>query len=156
MTPRGLRTSVAESARYNEASSMSYHLYVFNGRQSVPHVRQQCFAKSFEFERLLNSCEQLLPIMFGGGVIRNKKLQKGSLIQVGRDDEALRTFEDLLEAVDVLSLISSKKSQPTIKNLLALPPKSMKHVKGPVASQVSQVSQALPTLAIPVLKKPKE
>jgi hypothetical protein len=31
--------------------------------------------------------------MFGGGVIRNKKLQKGSLIQVGRDDEALRTFE---------------------------------------------------------------
>ena len=33
-----------------------------------------------------NGCEQLLPIMFGGGVIRNKKLQKGSLIQVGRDD----------------------------------------------------------------------
>jgi hypothetical protein len=109
MTPRGLRTSVAESARYNEASSMSYHLYVFNGRQSQPQVRHQCFAKSFEFERLLNSCEQLLPIMFGGGVIRNKKLQKGSLIQVGRDDEALRTFEDLLEAVDVLNLVSSKK-----------------------------------------------
>ncbi|MBS1889803.1 MAG: hypothetical protein JST59_00790 [Actinobacteria bacterium] len=92
MTPRGLRTSVAESTRYNEASSMSYHLYVLNGRQSPAHVQHQCFAKSFEFERLLNSCEQLLPIMFGGGVIRNKKLQKGSLIQVGRDDESLRTF----------------------------------------------------------------
>jgi hypothetical protein len=32
---------------------------------------------------------------------------------------------------------------------LALPPKALKHVKGPV------VNQALPTLAIPTLKKPE-
>jgi hypothetical protein len=93
MTPRGLRTSVSTSTHSNESAAMSYHLYVFNGKQSPSHVRHQCFTKCFELERLINSCEHILYIMFGGGVIRNKKLQKGSLIQVGRDDEALRTFE---------------------------------------------------------------
>jgi hypothetical protein len=92
MTPRGLRTSVSSSTHSNESTGMSYHLYVFNGKQSPSHIRHQCFTKCFELERLINSCDQLLHILFGGGVIRNKKLQKGSLIQVSRDDEALRSF----------------------------------------------------------------
>lgn len=115
MTPRGLRTSVCSGSR----PGLTYHLYVLNGKRSAHHVRQHAFLKCFEMEKLIESCEQLLTILFGGGVVRNKKLQRGSLLQMARDMEGFKTFAHFLGNVNILDILF--KGQRGITNMMSLP-----------------------------------
>lgn len=106
LTPRGLETPLATSEyclqkQYNifskeifesflvpqrteqsNNSEFEYMIFVWNGRSANALVKAQAVSNAFELENLLNKGrEYLLQILFSGGVIRNKKLQKGSIIQ---------------------------------------------------------------------------
>jgi hypothetical protein len=68
---------------------MGYQLYIFNGKTASQNLKSHTFIKSFELEKLILSSNLILPIFFGGGVIRGKKLQKGSVIQLHLDNDDL-------------------------------------------------------------------
>ena len=68
---------------------MSFQLYIFNGKTASQNLKSYTFIKCFELEKLILSSNLILPIFFGGGVIRGKKLQKGSVIQLHLDNDDL-------------------------------------------------------------------
>jgi hypothetical protein len=92
LTPRGLEYPLAASDREVFESFMipqrsdpdrdlEYMIFVWNGRSSHPRVKAQALSNAFDLESVLNrGRDHLLGILFSGGVIRNKKLQKGSIM----------------------------------------------------------------------------
>ena len=61
--------------------SFEYMIFVWNGKQANPLVKASALSNAFEVENLLNKGKDpLLEILFSGGVIRNKKLSKGSIM----------------------------------------------------------------------------
>lgn len=100
---------------------------MYSGKKSNQSIRQQVFIKCFELERLIVSCDNLLNIMFGGGVMRNKKLQKGSLIQISREEQLSSPLANFATEIDLLRVLSDK-SKASIKSILALPAKPLKHI----------------------------
>ena len=56
-------------------SEFEYMIFVWNGRTANAMVKAHALSNAFDLENLLNkSRENLLHILFSGGVIRNKKL----------------------------------------------------------------------------------
>ena len=61
--------------------NLSYHVYVFFGKLSKPKIRMTALSHAFRMEKVLNS-KKKLAILSTGGVLRNKKLQKGSTLSL--------------------------------------------------------------------------
>ena len=56
-------------------------IYVWNGKTANPFLKSMALSQGFELEKLImEGGENILQIFFSGGVMRNKKLQKGSVI----------------------------------------------------------------------------
>ncbi len=113
---------------------------MYSGKKSNQSIRQQVFIKCFELERLIVSCDNLLNIMFGGGVMRNKKLQKGSLIQISREEQLSSPLANFATEIDLLRVLSDK-SKASIKSILALPAKPLKHI----ISDINIVQEKIPS-----------
>jgi len=144
MTPRGLNSLVAsndqnvcltpsttlDSFLLSESSSKSnttdkegfkYTLYVWNGKSASPVVKAYALAKGYEFESYLQAGkEPLLQVLFSGGVIRNNKLQKGSVhalddrttVPAGdeeRNTPSGRQLKDTKEQVQLLKWLLNNK-----------------------------------------------
>ncbi|KRW99600.1 hypothetical protein PPERSA_01209 [Pseudocohnilembus persalinus] len=99
LTPRGLVSPVAESCtgpgildsfllpqsqdQNNTNKFYQYMIYVWNGKTANPFIKSFSLSQAFELEKLIvKGGENILNILFSGGVIRSKKLQKGSIIQL--------------------------------------------------------------------------
>lgn len=102
LTPRGLEDPISGSEEVemkeildsfllpqnNERKKESertfeYMIFVWNGKSSNPLVKSQALSNAFELENVISKGgEKLLQIFFSGGVIRNKKLQKGKIISL--------------------------------------------------------------------------
>lgn len=146
MTPRGLRTSVCNSLHANHSNSLAFTMYIYSGKRASPNLKQHVFSKCFEMERLLNSCDQLLGVMFGGGVVRNKKLQKGSLVNISREEDGLASLASFVGEIDLVNVICSK-PQPSIRNLLGLPARPLKRITNERLTTVTNpTKKAVPTL----------
>lgn len=59
--------------------STSYYVYAYLGKLCKPKIRLVTLSYALKAEQLLNS-KKKLAILSGGGVLRNKKLQKGSTL----------------------------------------------------------------------------
>jgi len=56
-------------------------IYVWNGKTANPFLKSMALSKGFDLEKvIMKGGENILQIFFSGGVMRNKKLQKGSVI----------------------------------------------------------------------------
>jgi protein-tyrosine phosphatase len=102
LTPRGLEVPAATSesaSSYNkdvlesflvpkkptkiDDGKYEYMIFVWNGKNANPLVKSLALSAAFEFESLINRAKDpLLQVLFSGGVIRNKKLQKGTILQL--------------------------------------------------------------------------
>ena len=69
----------------------------------------------------------MLPILFGGGVIRNKKLQKGSVIQISKEEEFNQNVSINLSSFELFDSIYLRKAC-SIENLLSIAPYPLKKV----------------------------
>ena len=87
LSPRGLKTSLSQSKKADNSKIFDFQMYVFNGKMSSQNLKSHTFLKCFELEKLILANDNILPIFFGGGVIRGKKLQKGSVIQLSVEDQ---------------------------------------------------------------------
>lgn len=59
----------------------TYCIYAYLGKLSKPKIRLAAFSYALKAEGILNS-KKKLTILSDGGVLRNKKLQKGSTISL--------------------------------------------------------------------------
>lgn len=56
-------------------------IFVWNGKTANPLIKASALSNAFELENLLNrGKDPLLEILFSGGIIKNKKLSKGSIL----------------------------------------------------------------------------
>jgi hypothetical protein len=55
------------------------YTYAYLGKLSKPKIKLLALSYAYKMQKLLNSKKKLL-ILSGGGVLRNKKLQKGSTL----------------------------------------------------------------------------
>ena len=63
-------------------------LFVWSGKQASAQIKAQTLTKGYALDDYLKSAKDTgLNVLFSGGVIRNKKLQRGSIF----------LFEDVLE-----------------------------------------------------------
>jgi hypothetical protein len=118
-------------------------MYIYCGKKAGQGLRHHVFSKCFELERLLNGCEQLLSILFSGGVIRNKKLQKGSLVHVSREEDALATLANFVGEIDLVNVMCSRQ-QASIRNLLGMPAKPLKRVVGTAGGFINSIKKNIP------------
>ena len=95
-------------------------MYIFNGKMASQGLKSYAFLKGFELEKLILGNGNVLPIFFGGGVIRGKKLQKGSVIQLTlEDEEAIDTeTKKMIEDIGILKEIFQTTNQSHIVNIL--------------------------------------
>jgi hypothetical protein len=55
-------------------------IFVWNGKKAGPMVKAQALTKGYELDGLLAKAkDSVLQVFFAGGVIRGKKLQRGSV-----------------------------------------------------------------------------
>ncbi|CAK63622.1 unnamed protein product (macronuclear) [Paramecium tetraurelia] len=94
LTPRGLEEPVAASESHLESFLLpqrqqnpstsniyEYMIFVWNGKAANPLIKASALSNAFELENLLNrGRDPLLEILFSGGIIKNKKLSKGSIL----------------------------------------------------------------------------
>ena len=67
----------------NKSEKFEYMVFVWNGKNAHSSLRSTALCQSFELEKLINKgSDPFLQILFSGGVFRNKKLQKGTIIQL--------------------------------------------------------------------------
>ena len=59
----------------------SYKVYAFFGKLAKSRIRMAALNYAFKMENLLNS-KKKMAILSGGGVLRSKKLQKGSTLSI--------------------------------------------------------------------------
>ncbi|KAM3134971.1 hypothetical protein pb186bvf_012971 [Paramecium bursaria] len=107
LTPRGLGCPVASSEQFESflipqrndlKISFEYMIFVWNGKQANPLVKASALSNAFEVENLLNKGKDpLLEILFSGGVIRNKKLSKGSIMQLCSQAETQPYNQEILD-----------------------------------------------------------
>eukprot|EP01016_Furgasonia_blochmanni_P003180 TRINITY_DN11245_c0_g1_i1.p1 TRINITY_DN11245_c0_g1~~TRINITY_DN11245_c0_g1_i1.p1 ORF type:complete len:237 (-),score=30.72 TRINITY_DN11245_c0_g1_i1:34-744(-) len=102
LTPRGLSVPVAASENpcdlnkdilesfllpkrgaENPNANFEYMIFVWNGKSAYPLIKSLTLSTAFDLENFLNKGrDPLLQILFSGGVIRNNKLQKGTILQL--------------------------------------------------------------------------
>ena len=64
-----------------DIENYSYRVYVFYGKLAKIRVRMAALSYAFKIEQILNS-KKKMAILSSGGVLRNKKLQKGSTLSI--------------------------------------------------------------------------
>ena len=63
-------------------------LYIWNGKNAQPVVKAQTLTKGYAFAEYLNNAKDSgLNVLFSGGVVKNKKLQRGNIY----------VFEDIID-----------------------------------------------------------
>jgi len=73
--------SLLLSKRQQKDTKYKYMLFLWNGKNSSSLVKALAITKGYELDALLySSKDPLLNILFSGGVIRHKKLQRGSVL----------------------------------------------------------------------------
>ncbi len=73
--------SLLLSKRQEKDTKYKYMLFLWNGRKSSSLVKALAITKGYELDTLLHTAgDPLLHILFSGGVIRHKKLQRGSVL----------------------------------------------------------------------------
>lgn len=61
-------------------SEFKYMIFVWNGKQANAMVKASAMTKGYELDDLLTKAkDSVLKVLFSGGVIRGKKLQRGSV-----------------------------------------------------------------------------
>lgn len=69
-------------------------IFVWDGSEASSLVKASTIAKSIELESLLQKAkDSVLKVLFSGGVIRGKKLQRGSVYVFGDEIERQRQVE---------------------------------------------------------------
>ncbi len=72
------------SRRQDKDTKYKYMLFLWNGKNSSNLVKALAITKGYELDTLIHSAKDpLLHILFSGGVIRHKKLQRGSVLLFG-------------------------------------------------------------------------
>lgn len=73
--------SLLLSKRQENNTQYKYMLFVWNGKNSSSLVKALAITKGYELDTLLHTAnDPLLHILFSGGVIRHKKLQRGTVL----------------------------------------------------------------------------
>lgn len=73
--------SLLLSKRQENNTQYKYMLFVWNGKNSSNLVKALAITKGYELDTLLHTAKDpLLQILFSGGVIRHKKLQRGPVL----------------------------------------------------------------------------
>lgn len=111
LSPRGLRTPFADSANSDGGSGLfsyrqvqrseqySFSIFVWNGRDANAIVKASAIAKASELNSLCNQGQDhVLKVLFSGGVIRDKKLQRGSVY----------TFSEIVKSNETTSMEQTK------------------------------------------------
>lgn len=63
-------------------------LFVWNGKNSGPSVKSQTLTKGYALDEYLQQAKDSgLNVLFSGGVVKNKKLQRGNIFE----------FEDVID-----------------------------------------------------------
>ena len=69
-------------------------IFVWDGTESSSLVKASTIAKAIELEKLLQKAkDSVLKVLFSGGVVRGKKLQRGSVYVFGDEVDRQRTSE---------------------------------------------------------------
>lgn len=103
LSPRGLKTAFADNADSDAGSGLfsarptqkqdqfCFSIHVWNGREANSVVKASAIAKAGELNALATEGKDfVLKVLFSGGVIRDKKLQRGSVYMFS---EVLQTKE---------------------------------------------------------------
>ena len=89
LTPRGKQSSLSQSAPQDATTASAefdYKLFLWNGNDCGAIARAFALSRGNELDHLLAKAkDNVLRALFGGGVIRGTKLQRGSVY----------TFEDV-------------------------------------------------------------
>ena len=76
------RDTGADSQKYN------YMLFVWNGKSTSASVKSQTLTKGYALDEYLEQAKDSgLNVLFSGGVVKNKKLQRGNIFE----------FEDVID-----------------------------------------------------------
>ena len=78
------------ASEFSEQSNTAfkYMIFVWDGNESSSLVKASTIAKSIELEGLLQKAkDSVLKVLFSGGVVRGKKLQRGSVYVFGEEIE---------------------------------------------------------------------
>lgn len=76
------RDTGADSQKYN------YMLFVWNGKNTSASVKSQTLTKGYALDEYLEQAKDSgLNVLFSGGVVKNKKLQRGNIFE----------FEDVID-----------------------------------------------------------
>ena len=93
--------SLLLSHRNEQNCVFKYILFVWNGKNSSSLVKALALTKGFELDTLLHNIKDtLLTILFSGGIIRHKKLQKGPII----------TFNEIIPSNMLMSSPTNQKT----------------------------------------------
>lgn len=69
-------------------------IFVWDGNEASSLVKASTISKSVELEGLLQKAkDSVLKVLFSGGVVRGKKLQRGSVYVFGEEIERQRQIE---------------------------------------------------------------
>ena len=69
-------------------------IFVWDGNEASSLVKASTISKSVELEGLLQKAkDSVLKVLFSGGVVRGKKLQRGSVYVFGEEIERQRQTE---------------------------------------------------------------
>ena len=85
-------------------------LYVWNGKEANPIVKASAISKASELNsRCMVGKDHVLKVLFSGGVIRDKKLQRGSVYTfsevIQRDDSRAPSSEEEQQSFETISLL---------------------------------------------------
>ena len=92
-------------------------LFVWNGKNAGAMVKAQALTKGYELDELLSKAkDNALHVLFAGGVIRGKKLQRGSVYVfndvIGKKNEGVK--ENQGENPNTPSLEQIRKTYETV------------------------------------------
>jgi hypothetical protein len=75
------RDDKAEESKFkSDQQQFKYMIFVWNGKNAGAMVKAMALTKGYELDGLLSKGrDNVLQVLFAGGVIRGKKLQRGSV-----------------------------------------------------------------------------
>jgi len=163
LTPRGLANTFASSqeihsldsfllSRRRQASKsqeeskedppqqFNYMIFVWNGKSASAVVKAQTLTKGYELDDLLiKAKDSVLQVLFAGGVVRQKKLQRGSVYvfdetvdkktAAEEENPNAPSAEQILQAYETVYLLQFLIPEESLQRSLKSPIKKQKYKK---------------------------
>lgn len=113
-----MQQSSDEGSLDGDSNDFRYILFIWDGIESSQLTKANALAKAFELQALITKGKDaVLKVLFSGGVIRGKKLQRGSVYVLSdllaRDNTTATRYEDLAS-------IDNSQAETFLKRILLL------------------------------------